>query len=135
MKLVTSTVISALTLFILGFLFYWGIFSMGHMSSYLHLMRPEADQKMLANIVGFLVQGFTLSLLYMYYYKGESPFKEGLIFGILAGLLVSLPYVFFMWANYTVRYKGVIADGIGMGFRIMIAGIVIGLIFGKKKDT
>lgn len=108
---------------------------MGYMSSFVHLMRPETDQKMLANVVGFLVQGFTLSLLYMYYFKGESPVKEGIAFGLLTGLIVALPYVFFMWANYTVRYKGVILDGLGMGFRIFVTGIVIALIFGKKKDS
>jgi len=134
MKLVTSTIVSALVLFVLAFLFYWGVFSFGYMSSYLQIMRPPEDQKILANIAGFIVQGFILSYIYLHYYRGESPFKEGFTFGLLSGLFVSLPYVFFMWANYTVRYKGVIADGVGMGFRILIAGMIIGLIFGKKKQ-
>lgn len=134
MKLLTSTLVSSLVLFILAFLFYWGVFSAGYMGSYLHIMRPPEDQKILANIVGFITQGFLLSLIYMYYYKGISPFKEGLIYGLLTGFLISIPFIFFMWANYTVRYKAVIAEGVGMGIRILIAGIVIGLIFGKKEQ-
>lgn len=132
MKLVVSTIISTLVLFILAFLFYWGIFSAGYMGSFIHIMRPEAEQKIWANIVGFIMQGFLLSFVYMKYYKGEYPFKEGFLYGLYIGFLVSLPYIFFMWANYTVRYKAVIADGLGMGFRYLIAGIVIGLVFGKK---
>jgi hypothetical protein len=132
MKLAISTLVSALVLFILGFLFYWGVFSAGYMSSYLHIMRPPEDSKIWANIAGFLVQGFLMSYVYMKYYKGESPIKEGFLYGLYIGFLVALPFIFFMWANYTVRYKGVIAEGLGMGFRFLIAGIVIGAIFGKK---
>jgi hypothetical protein len=135
MKLALSTIVSAIVLFLLAFLFYWGVFASGHMGSYIHMMRPETDQKIWANIVGFLIQGFLMSLIYMKYYKGESPFKEGFLYGLYIGLLVSLPYIFFMWANYLVRYKAVIADGLGMGFRYLIAGIIIGLIFGKKENT
>jgi hypothetical protein len=132
MKLVISTIVSSIVLLILAFLFYWGIFSAGYMSSFLHIMRCSGYSTLWANIVGSLLQGFLLSFVYKYYYKGESPFKEGLIYGLLIGFLVSVPYVFFMWANYAVRWKGVLADGIGMGFRYLVAGIVIGLIFGKK---
>lgn len=132
MKLFVATIVSAIVLFILGFIFYWGVFSAGYMGSYLHIMRGADDNKMWANILGFLFQGFFLSWLYSKYYKGESPFKEGFMFGLLTGFLVAVPYVFFFWANYLVRYKAVIADGIGMGIRFVVAGIVIGLIYGKK---
>lgn len=132
MKLVLSTIFSALALFILAFLFYWGVFSAGYMGSYIHIMRSPESQIVWANIVGFLIQGFLLSVVYRYYYKGESPFKEGLVYGLLIGLLTSIPFVLFMWANYTVRWKAVLAEGAGMGFRFLIAGIIIGLTFGKK---
>ena len=66
-------------------------------------------------------------------YKGESPFKEGITYGIMIGILFSVPYVFFMWASYRIGYRAVLADAFGMGFRILLAGILIGLVFGKKK--
>lgn len=134
MKLVISTIVSSIVLFILGFLFYWGVFSAGYMGSYLHIMRLPEGQIMWANILGFLFQGFLMSFVYKYYYKGESPFKEGMMFGLLIGFLISIPFVFFMWANYSVRWKAVLAEGLGMGFRFLIAGIVIGFIFGKKPE-
>jgi hypothetical protein len=132
MKLAISTIVSAIVLFILAFLFYWIMFSKGLMSSYYSIMRTSDSQLMWANMIAFLIQGFMLSIIYKYYYKGESPFKEGLIYGLQIGLLLSVPVVLFMRANYTVRIKGAIADSAAMGFRILIACIVIGLIFGKK---
>lgn len=133
MKLVISTIVSAVVLLLLAFLFYSVVFAAGYMGSFAHIMRGESDPKLWANIVGTLFQGFFLSLVYKMHYKGVSPFKEGFTFGILMGLLLSVPYVFFMWANYLVRYYGVILDGVGMGFRILVACIIIGLIFGKKE--
>lgn len=132
MKLVISTIVASIVLLLLAWLFYWGIFSAGYMTSFLRIMRGPEYNTLWANIVGSFLQGFLLSLVYKYYYKGESPFKEGLIYGLLIGSLISIPYVFYMWANYTVRWKAVLADGIGMGFRYLIAGIIIALIFGKK---
>jgi hypothetical protein len=134
MKLAISTIVSSIVIFFLAFLFYWSIFSAGYMGSFLNIMRCTGSSTLWANIIGSVMQGFLLSFIYKYYYKGESPFKEGLIYGLLIGFLISIPYVFFMWANYTVRWKGVLADGIGMGVRFLIAGIVIGLIFGKKVE-
>ena len=133
MKLVISTIVSAIVLLLLAFLFYTGVFATGHMGSYVHIMRGPDDPKIWANIVGSLMQGFFLSYVYKYYYKGISPFKEGFMFGILIGFLMSVPYVFFMWANYLVKYKAVLVDGAGMGLRILITCIIIGLIFGKKE--
>ncbi len=133
MKLVISTIVSAIVLLLLAFVFYTLVFSTGHMSSFVHIMRGPQDPKLWANIVGSLLQGFFLSFVYKYYYKGISPFKEGFMFGLLMGLLLSVPYMFFMWANYLVRYYGVILDGAGMGFRILVTCIIIGLIFGKKE--
>jgi len=37
-----------------------------------------------------------------------------------------------MWASYQIPYKEVVPDAISMGLTILIAGIIIGLIFGKK---
>jgi hypothetical protein len=135
MKLVISTIVSAIVIFLLAFIFYWGVFSAGYMSSFMNIMREPGNNTYWANIVGSLLQGFFLSIVYKYYFKGESPFKEGFMFGLLIGFLISIPYVFFMWANYSVRWKAVLADGIGMGFRFLIAGIIIGLIFGKKTEN
>jgi hypothetical protein len=104
------------------------------MQSYYLLFRAEDDFKLWAMIAGCLLQGLFLTVVYAYYYKGEKPFQEGFIYGLLMAFLMALPVVFFMWGAYKVQYKGAIADGIGMGFRILVTCIVIGLIMGKKEN-
>ncbi len=96
-------------------------------------MRDEKSIIWWALIVGYIIQAFVLSYLYMKTYKGESPFKEGFLYGIALSLLIALPYIFFIWSTYQVTYRSAIADGVFMGIRLVIAGIVIGLIFGKKE--
>jgi hypothetical protein len=98
-----------------------------------HLWRPDTDIKMWAVMVGNLLQALFLSILYMKTYKGESPIKEGFIYGLLISMLMSFPYVFYMWASYQARYTAVLADGAGMAIKIFIVCFVIALIFGKKK--
>jgi len=134
MKLLISTIVSAVILLLLAGLTYWGFFSTGHLGSYLHIMRGPGSGTMWANVLGSLFQGLFLSLIYQYFYKGEAPLKEGFFYGLLMGLLMSIPVTLFMWANYTIRYTAAIADGMGMGFRILVACIVIGFIFGKKQQ-
>ena len=135
MKSTISTIVSAITLFALASLFYMTIGRSAIFASYLPLYRPEFDMKFWAIICGHLLQGFFFTLIYTYYYKGENPLKEGFIFGLLLGLLFALPVTFFMWATFPVSYKAAIVDGVGMGIRILVAGIVIGLIMGKKVKT
>jgi hypothetical protein len=134
MKLLISTVVAFVLLFLFGWLLY-GVICVNHLTSMRHLWRPDADIKMWAVLVGNLMQALFLSILYMKTYKGENPFKEGFIYGMLVSMLMAIPYVFYMWASYQVRYTAVLADGAGMAIRIFVVCVVIALIFGKKKTA
>jgi len=134
MKTVISTFAAAIVLFLISFVFYSIMESASKMQSYIPLLRGHDDFKLWAMIAGCLLEGLFLTVIYSYYYKGEAPLKEGFIYGLLMAFLMALPFVFFMWGAFKVQYKGVIADGIGMGFRIFVTCIVIGLIMGKKEN-
>ncbi|MCU0371865.1 MAG: hypothetical protein MUE56_01315 [Ignavibacteria bacterium] len=134
MKLIISTIISTIVIFILGWLGY-GIILKDFFVLMSKFMRPENDMKWWALIVGHILQGLLLSYFYMKIYKGESPLGEGFKYGFSVGLLISLPYLFFMWSSYNVTYQEAIVDAVYMGIRYLIAGIVIGLVFGKKSKT
>lgn len=131
MKLIISTIVGAIIFFLLGWLFY-GVIFINNLDTMRSLMRPASDMKWWALIVGQILQAFILAYLFMKTYKGESPFKEGLIFGIATGALMCGPYVFYMWSSFRVTYRAVIADALISFVMILIVGIVIGLIFGKK---
>jgi len=134
MKLLISTVAAFVLLFLFGWLLYGVIFE-NHLTSMRHLWRPDTDMKMWAILIGNFLQALFLTILYMRTYKGESPFKEGFIYGLLISMLMSFPYVFYMWSTYQVRYTAVLADGAGMAIRIFVVCVVIALIFGKKKTA
>lgn len=134
MKLLISTIVAFVLLFLLGWLFY-GVIFMNHLSSMRAIMRPESDMKMWAIINGQLLQAFLLSLVYFKYYKGENPAKEGFVFALLMTMLLTFPYVFFMWGTFLPTYRSVLADAAGMAIRLFIVCYIIAFIFGKKKPA
>jgi hypothetical protein len=134
MKILISTIVGAIVLFILSWLTY-GVILAKYMAQFGPSMRTEADMRFWAIIVGTILQAFFLAYIYTKVYKGESPIKEGFLFGFLLSLLVYLPYIFFFWGSYAITYKLIIADGVLMGIRMTIAAIVIALIIGKKEKA
>jgi hypothetical protein len=134
MKLIIATVLAAIVIFLLGWLGY-GIILTKFFVEMGKMMRPPEDMKWWALILGHILQGFLLAYFYAKTYKGEAPFMEGLKYGFAVGILVALPYVFFMWASYLVPYKEVLVDGVYMGIRYLVAGIVIGLVYGTKEKS
>jgi len=138
MKLILSAIIGGIVLFVLGWLFYGVIFMDFMNEGYGKIMRDPNDFKMWAIAVANLLQAFFLAWIYPKGYKGGSPAKEGFMFGIDFGLLMGVPYVFYMWASYPIKWQFALVDGIIVGFMTVIAGIVIGLIYGKidgKKES
>lgn len=135
MKLIISTVVVGIILFLLGWIIYGIIFADLFKTYFGHISRGEADMKIWAIAVANFLQAFFMYLVYSKCYRGGSPFMEGIKFGILIGLLMGLPYVFYYWAGAPVKAIGVIIDGSVMIFMYIVAGIVTGLIHGKKEVT
>ena len=132
MKLVLSTIVVGIVLFLLGWLIYGILLTDFYKQYYGHITRPEADMKIWAYAVANFAQAFFLYLIYSKGYSGGSPFGEGFKFGIYIGFLLTIPYVFYTWGGMPVSYKGVIVDGIIMFVMTMIASILTGIIHGKK---
>ena len=131
MKLILSTIIGGIVFFILGWIIYGMILMNFMQENFGSMMRSPDDFKLWAIAVANLLQAFFLALIYPKGYKGGSPAKEGLVFGIYFGLLMSVPYVFYMWASYPIRWHAALIDGIVVGVMTVIVGLVIGLIYGR----
>lgn len=133
MKLVLSTIIVGIVLFLLGWLIY-GVLLMDFFKEYYgHMMRSGSDYKIWAYAVGCLGQAFFMYLIYSKGYSGGSPFGEGFKFGIYISLFIAIPYVFFTWGGMTVKYTGVVVDGIISIVILFIASIITAFIHGKKE--
>jgi hypothetical protein len=138
MKLILSAIVGGIVLFILGWFFYVLIFGGFITENFGKIMRSPDDYKLWAIIVANFLQALFLAWIYPKGYKGGSPAKEGFMYGIAMGLLMSVPYVFYVWAQYPVKWQAALLDGIISLVMIIITGLVIGLIYGKigeKKET
>lgn len=131
MKLILSAIIGGIVLFILGWVFYVLIFGSFMIENFGKIMRSPDDYKLWAVIVANFLQALFLAWIYPKGYKGGSPAKEGFMFGIDLGLLLSVPFVFYIWAQYPVKWQAALVDGVIMLVMTIIAGLVIGLVYGK----
>ena len=133
MKLILSTIVTGIVLFLLGWLFYGVLFTEIMKEYFGHISRPEADMKIWVYAVASFSQAFFLFLIYSKMYKGGSPAFEGIRFGILIGLFWVIPYMCYTWGGMPVKYTGVIYDG-AIGFvTTLIACILTAVIHGRKE--
>jgi hypothetical protein len=122
MKLIISTIVGGIVFFVLGWLLYDVIFVSFYTQHFGAIMRSPDDYKLWAMIVGCFLEAFFLALIYPRFYKGGSSAKEGFMFGLLIGLLTSVPYVFFIWSSQPVTYVAAIVDAILMFIMVWIYG-------------
>jgi hypothetical protein len=134
MRLILSTLVVGVVLFLLGWLLYGILFMDMYKQYFGEFMRPEYDMKIWAYAVANFSQAFFMYIIYSKGYKGGSPFLEGLKFGILISLFMGIPYMFMTWGGMRVSYQGVVFDAILFMILITIAGVLTGIIHGKK-DT
>jgi hypothetical protein len=132
MKLIISTIVTGIVLFLLGWVIYGFIFMDFFKTYYSHIQRSPEDMKIWAIGVSCLLQGFFFALLYPKFYKGGSPFSSGFKFGFYLGLFVGIPYIFSMWASMPITYKAVLVDAALLIIMMIIAGIITGLVYGKS---
>jgi hypothetical protein len=132
MKLILSTIVVGVVLFLLGWLIYGVLFADYFHRFFGHIQRPMAEMKIWAFGVANLVQAFFMYMIYAKGYKGGSPVMEGFRFGFLIGLFLSVPYMFMTWGGMPVMARGAAADAIVCLFMFVIAGVITGIIHGKK---
>lgn len=132
MKLILSTVVVGIVLFILSWLFYSVLFAEYFNRFFGHLSRPVSEMKIWAFAVAYLAQAFFMYMIYAKGYKGGSPMMEGIRFGIVIALFIYIPYMFMTWGYMQVMARGVAADAIVGMFLTMVAAVITAFIHGKK---
>jgi hypothetical protein len=133
MKLIISTLVVGIVLFMLGGLFFSVLFADYFKLHFGPMMRSENDFKLWAFAVGSIIRAFFMYIIYSKGYQGGSPFFEGLKFGIYISLFYAVPYVFFEWGGSPVHYQPVVIDGVIEMAMLTIAGTLTGIIHGRKK--
>lgn len=136
MKLIISTIVGFLVLFLLGWLFYGMLFMNYFAEGYSNIARSAESMRMWAIIVANLIQSLLISLIYSRYFnKGGSPIGQGISCGIWLGLFSTAPYIFYMYASMAIsNWQVVVVDGMVGGFMIIVASLAIALVYGGKKE-
>ncbi len=132
MKLVLSTIIVGVVLFLLGWVIY-GMLLMEYLKPFYGFMqRPEYDMKIWAFGLASLSQAFFLFIIYSKGYQGGSAVWEGIKFGIIISLFTGIPYILYTWGGMRVPYQPVIVDGIAVMAMTFIGCLLTAIIHGKK---
>ncbi len=85
-------------------------------------------------ILGNLILGFLMALVYPMGYKGGSPVKEGFRFGALIGLIWILPVSVIFHGVWNYPLTGVIVDSAWHVVEEGMAGIAIALVYGGQPN-
>jgi hypothetical protein len=136
MKLIISTIVGFVVLFLLGWLFYGMLFINYFAIEYENIVRPMESFRMWALVVANILHALLISIIYSKYFnKGGSPVGQGIACGFWLGLYSSAPFVFYMYANMQVNnWQAIVLDGMIIGFMTIIASIAIAFVYGQKKE-
>ena len=89
-KFVLAWVVAFVVTFLLAVL--WHLFLLADFYEVQSQALAREEPNMAVIIVGYLILGFLMALVYPIGYKGGSPVKEGFRFGALIGLIWILPW-------------------------------------------
>jgi hypothetical protein len=90
---------------------------------------------LLYSVLAFLITAFLMSYLYPLVYRGGRAWKEGVRVGVIMALFVSLPENLHVYALTNVSFIKLLFPAVWVTVIWGLAGVVIGLIYGRQPTT
>lgn len=136
---IISGIIGGVALWLFSFIFYGisSIMDAHYTPEGLASMRTQEDVNVLLILVGYLIVGFFLALIYDGWAQGTHRFNKGLIFGAFFGILfgVGMNLIWYATGNMML-VSGHIIDGIFNIVMYALAGGIISFVYNKiEKET
>ncbi len=128
-KLLLTFVAGFIVMFALSFLWYTVIMKGFYSEQFADVQRPEFNMVWIT--VGYLVAAILMAYIYPIGFKGGAPMKEGMKFGLIIGLLMSLPVAFVFYGVYNFPLTGSLVETIYQVVEKIAGGMAIGLVYGK----
>ncbi len=126
-KLITSTLVVSIVLFLLNFVWYMFLFPDAMMPE--GLVKEPPDY--MWSVIATLILGFLFSFIYPMMVGDGGKVTEGLKYGILMGLIISLPSALMGYATWEVTTLDVwIIDAFGALIIFAIAGVALAFVSG-----
>ncbi len=95
-------------------------------------VNERPSQQYLFTTLGLLTTALLLALVYPRGYQGGFPLLEGFRFGALIGLLVALPYAFFVYARAAVPFSELLIPVVWNTASWGLTGVAIALVYGRS---
>ena len=95
-------------------------------------VNERPSQQYLFTTLGLLTTALLLALIYPRGYQGGFPLLEGFRFGALIGLLVALPYAFFVYARAEVPFSDLLIPVVWNTASWGFTGVAIALVYGRS---
>lgn len=106
----------------------------GYYQSVPYIVRPEPD--FTAPTIAFLFRGLIMSAVYPRVFRGGSPLREGLVFGIVVGLLTGLYWAPAYFAQQPIPAAGpwFLLEGAFFIVQGAAAGLAVALVHGRAAN-
>ena len=131
-----SLVVVFILIFILDMVFYG--FLVGERYTSLPCMKSEKEMSISLTILAQLIAALLFVLFYhrvLHPMGGTSFCGSGLHFGLFIGLIMAIPYILFMIGGSTYPKDLVVYEGIQWIIKYALAGLLVALLHGKRKEA
>ncbi len=132
-KMLQAWLAGFVVMYIISFIWYLFIIAGYNEVQFAEVAREEMSMTMIT--LGYLVLTFLMSYIYPIGYRGGPPIKEGMRFGVLVGLTVSIPTALIFSGAYNMPLAANFIDGIYHTAEITVGSIVMALVYGGEPGS
>ncbi len=130
-KWLLGGVVAFVVMYILSYIWYMPLMGGFYGDAFADVARPNVD--FLWITLGYLFYGLAMAFVYPIGYQGGPGMKEGMRFGLIAGVLIWLAPQFIYLGSFELTFKGTLVDTIYHIVEAMIGGTVIGALYGSPE--
>jgi len=96
-----------------------------------HLFRPSEEMKLWVIYVSYVFFAFFFTFIFSKGYEGKGVL-EGVRYGFYVALMMALPYNYMSFAVMPVPYSMAFQGFLYATIELIMCGVVLALVFGKK---
>ncbi len=129
-KMLQAWLAGFVVMYVISFIWYLLIIAGYNAEQFAAVNREELSMTLIT--LGYLVLTFLMSYIYPIGFKGGAPLQEGLRFGVLLGLVVSIPTALIFSGAYNMPLIANLIDAVYHTVEITIGATVMALIYGSE---
>ena len=129
-KMLQAWLAGFVVMYVISFIWYLLIIAPYNTEQFAAVNREEISMTLIT--LGYLVLTFLMSYIYPIGFKGGAPLQEGLRFGLLLGLVVSIPMALIFSGAYNMPFVATLVNAIYHTVEITIGATVMALIYGSE---